>query len=438
MSYTPTTAIVQELVDYFSENPEFKNAFDQSFLMAYATGLREFDTFNIHSVDDYLRYMDEYVHWVPSENLTGTNVYNHICIFYFILDLPPVRDHQSPIDPSSRSPWRWLSEWLIKYAKEMGMWMDSPGSITPETIETFVKSPAYRDTPETDFFDQYPPPPGGWQTFNEFFARHINPTFRPIAALDDPTAIVSPADCSFDGTWAVNDDPANVTTFDVKGVPWSISQLLDDEASGTYFGPLFSGGTFTHSFLNTTDYHRQHAPVAGRVIEAKVIPGLCYLEVVLKMSEPVGKTPNSSQPRLGMHRQILPKAADPTVIPHQAVIRANKKAKAVPASTTDELVPDAPDSPGYQFIQARGMILIESEIGLVAVLPIGMAQVSSVVLSVKKGDWVEKGQEISCFQLGGSDIVMVFQKDAKVQLDQEKGVHYKFGTKVGSGQRVAN
>ena len=82
------------------------------------------------------------------------------------------------------------------------------------------------------------------------------------------------------------------------------------------------------------------------------------------------------------------------------------------------------------------MILIESEIGLVAVLPIGMAQVSSVVLSVKKGDWVEKGQEISYFQLGGSDIVMVFQKDANVKLDQEKDTHYKFGSRIGTGQRV--
>ncbi|KAJ8481386.1 hypothetical protein ONZ51_g6045 [Trametes cubensis] len=406
MSYTPKTPIVQKLVDYFTENPEFKTAFEQSFLMAYATGIKEFQTFNIHSVDDYLRYMDDYVHWIPTEDISGTNVYNHICMFYFILDLPPVRDHQNPIDPSAHSPWRWLSQWLIDYAQEMGKWMNTTESINEGTIKTFAASPAYRDTPETDFYDQYPPPvPDGWTTFNEFFARHINPLFRPIADLTDTTAIVSPADCTFDGVWPVNEDPADVTTFDVKGVPWSISQLLDDEASGTYFGPLFAGGTFTHSFLNTTDYHRQHAPVAGRIVEAKVIPGLCYLEVVLKAVD--GKSPDSSQPRLGMHRPMIPKANDPTIIPHRAA-----------------------------FIQARGMILIESAIGLVAVLPIGMAQVSSVVLSVKKDDYVEKGQELSCFQLGGSDIVMVFQKDAKVQLDQEKDTHYKFGSRIGTGQPV--
>ncbi|TBU47003.1 phosphatidylserine decarboxylase-domain-containing protein [Dichomitus squalens] len=430
MSYVPTTSIVQKLVAYFTKNPDFKTAFEQSFLLAHATGLKEFDTFNIHSVDDYIRFMDEFVHWKPTEDYSGKNVYYHICMFYFVLDLPPVRDHQSPIDPASRSPWRWLSDWLIEYAQEMGLWMDKPESIDEETIQTFANSPAYRDTPETDFFDQYPRPPNGWKNFNDFFARHINPTFRPIADREDPTAIVCPADCSFDGQWPINEDTADVTTFDVKGVPWSISQLLDDEASGTYYGHAFAGGVFTHSFLNTTDYHRQHAPVSGRVLEAKVIPGLCYLEVVLKEAD--SKTPGG-RPHLGMHRQIRPKKDDSRVVSHQEAIRRNAHRS---QKVSAELVPDAPDSPGYQFIQARGLILIESDIGLVAVLPIGMAQVSSVVLSVKKGDYVEKGQEISCFHLGGSDIVMVFQKEAKVVLNQEMNTHYKFGSRIGTGQPV--
>ena len=435
MPYIPTTPIVQELVDYLSQNPAFKTAFEQSVDLALATGVEELKQVNIHSVDDYLRYMDEYVHWVPSENVSGTNVYNHICIFYFILDLPPVRDHQSPIDPSVRSPYRWLSEWLIKYAQEMGKWMDLPGSINADTIETFVQSPAYHDKDVANFYDQYPTPVGGWKHFNEFFSRHINPTLRPIATPDDPTVIVCPADCKYGGQWQINDDSADVTTFDVKGVPWTISQLLDDEVSGTYFGALFSGGLFTHSFLGPANYHRQHAPVSGRVIEAKVIPGLCYVEIVLK------KVSESEQPRLGMHRHIRHKVLDPQIIPHGEVIRAhNSSHKKHDKELGDRLVPDAPDSPGYQFIQARGMILIESEIGLVAVLPIGMSQVSSVVLSVKKGDWVEKGQEISCFQFGGSDLVMVFQKEANVKLDQKDSGDEnftKFGSQIGTAERVS-
>lgn len=402
MSYTP---IVQKLVDYLTENPKFNEAFQRSFALAYATGLEEFETYNVHNVDDYIRFMDDFVNWTPSEDVSGTNVYYHLCLFYYIIDLPPVRDHQSPIDPSSKSPWRWLSQWLIEYAQEMGKWMDTPDSITPESLETFYKSPAYH-------MEDYPVPLGGWKTFNEFFARQIDLKKRPIASPNDPSVIVSPADCAFDGSWPVNDS-ADVCTFDVKGVPWPISQLLDDVTSGTNYGERFAGGVFTHSFLGPTDYHRQHAPVSGRVVEAKVIPGLCYLEVVLK-------APNEySRPRLGMHRRIIQKGEDDTIIPDPST------------APTDSIT--APDSPGYQFLQARGLILIDSpELGLVAVLPIGMAQVSSVVLSVKADDYVEKGQEISYFQLGGSDIVMVFQKDANVKFHQEINEHYNFGTAVAT------
>jgi phosphatidylserine decarboxylase len=388
-------------------NPEFATALDQSFDLAYATGLEEFKIYNINNLQDYLRYMDEYVYWIPTEDRTGTNVYYHICMFYFIIDLPPVSQFQSPIDPSSKSPWRWLSDWLIRYAQDMGKWMDTPESITPESLLTFYEAPSYH-------MQDYPVPEGGWKTFNEFFARHIDPALRPVAPGDN--VVVSPADCAYDGQWEINDPEANVTTFDVKGVPWDIGQLLADETSGTDYGPLFAGGVFTHSFLAPNDYHRQHAPVEGRVIEAKVIPGICYLEVILDTTN----TGTEQHPRLGMHRRMHR---------HKGLLQDHIRRHI--GDTTDGL--DAPDSPGYQFLQARGLVLIDNPIaGLVAVLPIGMAQVSSVVLSVKPGDYVQKGQEISCFQLGGSDIVMVFQKGANVKLDQVKGQHYNYGTAVGT------
>ncbi|KIP06517.1 hypothetical protein PHLGIDRAFT_72611 [Phlebiopsis gigantea 11061_1 CR5-6] len=371
------TAIVQELVDYYNDpsNKDFKEQFQQSFALAHSTGLEVFDQYNVHTIEDYFDYMDTYVHWIPTEDKTGTNVFNHICLFYFILDMPPISQQQDPIDPDTKAPYRYVSDWLIRYAQEMGSWMSTTASISADTIATFYNAPNYR-------MQDYERPAGDWQTFNDFFARILKPGLRPVAPdTAEDIVIVSPADCAYDGQWVV-DDQAEVTTFSVKGVPWSISQLLAD----TQYGPAFAGGIFTHSFLGPSDYHRQHAPVAGRVVEAKVIPGICYLEVVLK--------------------------PDPTL--------------------------DAPDTAGYQFLQARGLILIDNPtLGLVAVLPIGMAQVSSVVLSVQKGDYVEKGQEISKFQLGGSDIVMVFQKDANVKIDQVENQHYNYGTQVATAPRKA-
>lgn len=232
-----------------------------------------------------------------------------------------------------------------------------------------------------------------WRTFNEFFARRlVDPKRRPIDPQNnpaDPNVIVSPADSAFDGSWTI-DDNAEVTfnTINSKGLTWPISELLADSS----YGKLFAGGTFAHAFLSPANYHRQHAPVAGKVVEAKVVHGQCYLQVVAKPSPTT-----EGHHELSMVRRWSP----PTSIS--------------PASGAPNNEFDAPDTPGYQFLQTRGIVIIKSHtLGYVAVLPMGMAQVSSVVLTCEKGDELKKGDEISYFQFGGSDIVLVFQKDAHV------------------------
>ena len=352
--------------------------------------------------------MDKYVHWVPSEDTTGTNVYYHICVFYFILDMFPVFQQQDPIIPSTGPPYQWLTQWLIKYAVEMGTWMDTTDSITPYSIQSFRNAPDYH-------MEDYEEPTGGWKTFNEFFARHLKKGKRPIAPdTEDYLAITSPADCSYNGQWVI-DENANITTFTVKGLPWCISQLLRD--TGNNYSYRFAGGIFTHSFLSPRDYHRQHAPVSGKVIEAKVIPGICYLEVVMRKDEERG----------GNHR---------TLRMHRPVRSIRSNSDTIPIEVGANATLDAPNTSGYQFLQARALILIDNpDLGLVAVLPIGMAQVSSVVLSVKPGEVVQKGQEISYFQFGGSDIVMVFEKNAQVQIKQKTGKHYKYGVQVATAAR---
>jgi phosphatidylserine decarboxylase len=146
-----------------------------------------------------------------------------------------------------------------------------------------------------------------------------------------------------------------------------------------------------HAFLGPNDYHRQHAPVGGTVLEARVIPGQVYLEVV---AEPI---PGNTE---GKHR----------LKPHRSF--------------------DAPDNAGYQFAQARGLIVLDTAIGLVAVLPIGMCQVSSVILTAEKGVTLRKGEEISYFQFGGSDIIVLFEAKSNVSFTAQPNVHYKMGTRI--------
>ncbi len=72
-------------------------------------------------------------------------------------------------------------------------------------------------------------------------------------------------------------------------------------------------------------------------------------------------------------------------------------------------------------VNTRGIVIIDSgdrAIGKVAVVPIGITEVSSVKhvyqdgTPVKVGDEVEKGQEIGRFSLGGSTLALIFQPGA--------------------------
>ena len=93
---------------------------------------------------------------------------------------------------------------------------------------------------------------------------------------------------------------------------------------------------------------------------------------------------------------------------------------------------DAQDGTGYQFLQSRGLVVIDSPIGLVACLPMGMAQVSSVVLTAEVGVTLHKGEELGYFQFGGSDFVMVFERASNVQLISQVNVHVQQGTWIGN------
>lgn len=223
---------------------------------------------------------------------------------------------------------------------------------------------------------------------DELFARQVLPGRRPIDAPNDDSIIVSPADSAFDGSWDIDANASVEFEGNVvgsNGLSWSVSELLKD----SQYGPTFAGGKFVHAFLSPANYHRQHAPVAGVVRDVKMVHGQCYFQVIAPSDD---TTDESGRSKLGMIRKCR---HDPTL--------------GTPNSSFD-----APDLPGYQFLP-RAIIIIENPtLGLVAVLPMGMAQVSSVVLSCEVNKTLQKGDEISHFQFGSSDIVLVFQKDTNV------------------------
>lgn len=390
MAYEP---IVEELRQLIDMKKDWKQAFEKAICNAQKAGVPEMD--DILSVEDYLWYINELVRWVPRENSEGREVLDRICKFYFILDQPSLLELQTRIEPADAPPPSTpLSDWMVRYAREMGKFLGTPASLTPDSLKTFRESPNYN-------LDEYIEPDGGWRTFNEFFARHVKPGYRPVAAASDPRVIVSPADSTFSGQWEIRPD-SHIT---LKGLHWKVRELLAGSQHIDEYVRRFTNGHFMHAFLSPTDYHRQHAPVGGAVREALVIPGQVYLQVI---------TEDVPDPEAGGIRTRL------------------KASRILEAPGTPGRQFDAPDTPGYQFAQARGLIVLETQIGLVAVLPIGMAQVSSVVLTARPGDTVAKGGELSYFQFGGSDIVLLFEAKANVNLTAQAGTHYKVGTVIGN------
>jgi phosphatidylserine decarboxylase len=217
--------------------------------------------------------------------------------------------------------------------------------------------------------DDYYRGPSGWQTFNQFLARQVKPGKRPIDDLCNNRVIVSPTDSVFLGHWPIDDD----STVTAKGTTFKISELLD----GSSYTKKFKNGIFSHSYLSFGDYHYYHTPVGGEIKEIKKIPGRVWS--------------NEKKNLFGSIKDV--------------------------------------DDVGFQFTQTRGYIIIECEIGYVAVIPVGMGHVSSVNITPEVGATLHKGEAFGYFCFGGSDIVMLFEP-GQVAFTATKDKHYKQGEKI--------
>jgi len=368
-------AIVEDLAALI-EKHGWQSNFQAAIKNAQSHGVHSIK--GIQDLGDYLTWIDALVTWAPRERGDTRFIYDKLAEFYFFLDQEPVKGLQSPIRPGegvqNLTP---LSAWIKTYARAWGSYLDTTESA--KEVDSFRTNPLFN-------WDEYMPPPSGYFTFNQFFARHVKPGMRPIAGLRDDHALVSPADSTFVGWWQISEQSkiyVEKNTLDIKGIQWSIHQLLE----GSAYADRFRGGIFTHSFLNTFDYHRWHTPVQGIVLEARVIQGQAYVDVNVKPAIRDGKVVN---------------------------------------------VLNALDGTGYQFVQTRGMVVLNSPIGLVACLPIGMGQVSSVVITAEVGKTLHKGEELGYFQFGGSDFIMVFERACNVQLIARQNVHYNQGSGIGN------
>jgi len=208
---------------------------------------------------------------------------------------------------------------------------------------------------EHDPLDQY----WGFASWNGFFTRRFKEGQRPVAAPDDDTVIVSACEST---PYRIATDVARQDRFWIKGQPYSLQDMLaNDESVGQ-----FVGGTVYQAFLTAMNYHRWHSPVAGTIVRAFVVDGTYYSEAI--------------------------------------------------SESWDALQP--PDSQPYMaHVATRAIILVDADdpvIGLVALVAVGIAEVSSCVIgpTIAPGCHVAKGEELGYFQFGGSTYCLVFRPGA--------------------------
>jgi phosphatidylserine decarboxylase len=106
-------------------------------------------------------------------------------------------------------------------------------------------------------------PQEGFGTLQALFTRGLKPGVRTIATEND--AFVSPCDGAYGESGVVK----NGLAFQVKGRPYTVGELLGDEA----LSKTFEGGDFVTLYLSPKDYHRFHAPATLQVRRAQYIPG---------------------------------------------------------------------------------------------------------------------------------------------------------------------
>ena len=222
----------------------------------------------------------------------------------------------------------WFSRWY-------GWRMSQPAS--KARIRPFIRK--YKLDEE-----EFDSDPEGFRSFNEFFSRKLKPDARPIE--QENAVAVFPADGRHLG---VQDLSANLG-FYVKGQKFDLPKLFQsDELAGR-----FRNGSLIISRLCPVDYHRFHAPVSGKISEARLINGSLF-----------SVNPIALRIRL-------------------SVFWENK----------------------------RYLCMIDSDYhGKVAQFIVGATCVGSATFTFSQNQRVKKGEELGYFSFGGSSVLTLFEKD---------------------------
>jgi phosphatidylserine decarboxylase len=216
-------------------------------------------------------------------------------------------------------------------------------------------------------------PHWGFRSWDDFFTREFRPGARPVAHPGDDAVIVNACESA---PYRIARNVNYRDRFWIKSQPYSLVHMLANDP----LARLFAGGTVYQAYLSPLSYHRWHSPVTGTIVKAYVKDGTYYAEAASHGFDPEG--PNDSQAYI-------------TEVATRAVL----------------------------FIEADS-----AAVGLMCLLAVGMAEVSTCDITAYEGQHVEKGDQIGMFHFGGSTHCLIFRPGIALAFDHH-------GEKPGLGAR---
>ena len=260
-------------------------------------------------------------------------------------------------NPDYKAPMGWLTDAAFEAMAKMD---PLRGIKSPEDArENFIFN--FKCHPKRKHF--------GFRSWDEFFTREFRKQARSVSKANrHPDVIVN----------ACESAPYNCVKgakmkdkFWMKGQPYSVADIMNHHKLTKHFYPKKGqeGPTVYQAFLSAKSYHRWNSPIDGTVVAIENVPGTYYAESPIQGYDPAG--PNDSQ--------------------------------------------------GYiAEIATRALIFMKSDnkkIGLMCFVAIGMAEVSSCGITVKKGDKIKKGDPIGSFHFGGSTHCLIFRPGVDIDFD---------------------
>lgn len=154
-----------------------------------------------------------------------------------------------------------MRQWMRRFVEARGVYFDSPASVP--AIGRWIAEFQVNTS-------EYTTPPGGWPSFNAWFARRLHPDARPTASPGNASLLTSPVDgfCSAVALAGAGHPPPVV----FKGEAFALDEVFGNASWAAYF----AGSTLVTCSVYPYFYHWVRAPATGQIVYQYATGGLYF------------------------------------------------------------------------------------------------------------------------------------------------------------------